>query len=448
MDYHITVCLAAHNEQSLLTPTLRSLARAAEHSARMALTVQLILTLDRSDIYTTAIAETFNYSAFANVHIVHVNYGDLGESRNAAIELANGAYIATADADDLISEAYFTNMYVLASSLRANEFVIFPNYLITFGSTTQIEHFARPTLTTFARLLTQHLFTSRIFAPTKLLQRVPYTSVKLPSGSYAYEDWHLTSSLYIRQIPFHIASQTVLFYRIHNASQMHKAQTTSVRDAPPQLLTLPEIYLAHGIHSSLRNLATYFTPTPTHHNISASDKTFLRTETEAAHNLEPLILPSSYSYKLAQSNLARGSIEAGIAHLHLCYTLGCRTYSTLIFLDATCIPYLSSLTSLLQNQLTLSPHISSTLLLPIDKPSLLALTNDIYNQISIYPLSLFHASLSQDLFHLALIRLIQAYGTEATLYFPASHILQSFLQRFLPALTNNPLRQCGDWGPE
>ena len=437
--------MAAHRERSLVIPTLLSIAEAAAACISKGITVELIITLDQSDPYTDSCIRAHDFSAFSNVQLLAVTFGDLGKSRNEAIHKANSAFIATADADDLVSESYFFHMYSLAVALSDERFVIYPSFLMTFGEDNHIEHFAEPNPATPLRLLTQHLYTSRLLAPTKLLRQVPYAPAGLNKGAYAYEDWHLTSELFSRKIPFYIAPNTILFYRVRKNSQMQLAQTTSIRDAAPQSLTTPLVYLSHCLHVPLAALLHAASTRADLYTLTKSESRYIRRATEMAHAIEPLISPTMYNYTHANSNLARGSLEVGIAHLHLCYTLGSRAFQTLIFLDAESREALLTLTSYFTAYANNPEHLSGILIILLDSSLESFFVEPCYDIISIYPLNLFYSSLSCDNQQLLLMRLIQAYGPTATLFFSKSHSAQTFLERFYAALDNNTIRRDSDW---
>lgn len=163
VTFDISVILNLHNEARYLKRTMLSLEEAMRYARQFDISTELVVVLDNADELTRAIAEKCDYSAFDAVQIIHVSNSSLGLSRNDGIAIARGEYIATADADDLVSFDFLQNMYMTArSSLRPA--IVFPEFLFGFGAKCYIWKFFDHEHIGSASLFDAHYYTSRVIS--------------------------------------------------------------------------------------------------------------------------------------------------------------------------------------------------------------------------------------------------------------------------------------------
>jgi glycosyltransferase involved in cell wall biosynthesis len=102
----LSVIITAHAEGILIHRTLTSVRRALAALTHDESDFEIIL---HADSPTSSTLEYINHhkdSTLKNVRIFTNSFGDLGASRNFAIKEAAGKYIATIDADDLMSKGW------------------------------------------------------------------------------------------------------------------------------------------------------------------------------------------------------------------------------------------------------------------------------------------------------------------------------------------------------
>jgi glycosyltransferase involved in cell wall biosynthesis len=85
--------------------------------------------LDNADQATSDIIKSYCCGLFVKIKTIEVENGSLGPSRNDGIEIADGKYILTADADDLMSFDAIYKSYITAES-HQRDCVVFPEFLM------------------------------------------------------------------------------------------------------------------------------------------------------------------------------------------------------------------------------------------------------------------------------------------------------------------------------
>jgi len=239
----VSIVLNVHREASYLQRTLLSLVEAVEYARqRSELTFELIVVLDNSDDRTRRWAEPQRFADFDAFKIIEVSNGSLGLSRNSGIAVANGKYVTTCDADDLISFNMFYELFDIAQK-HGGDVAVFPEYLLAFGDTSHLcKYFDSRFVPTLA-YFDYHPYISRVFIPTDYARAHPYKHAD-HRKDYAYEDWHFTSELVAAGIPLLVAPNTTLFYRQRAGSLLREANATSSRLVHPNRLLEPSRFIA------------------------------------------------------------------------------------------------------------------------------------------------------------------------------------------------------------
>lgn len=182
----ITVVLNAHREAELAWATMRSLLRSQACARAAGIHSEVLVVLDRSNDPTRAF-----FSAHAPVpwRFENTDYGDLGLARNHAAARARGRFIAFLDADDLFGESWLAFAFQAASE-DSRSVVWHPAINVYFGASQQIFLHADMDDPRFdvADLVSVNQWTALAFAPTELVQRVPYRAIDL-ANQIGYEDW-------------------------------------------------------------------------------------------------------------------------------------------------------------------------------------------------------------------------------------------------------------------
>ena len=131
MHPDVSVILNIHRESGYILRTLRSLDEAASFARHEGIHSELIVVLDRTDELTRNVTKSAICCGFETVRYVEADHGSLGLARNTGIAAANGKYVWTADADDLVSYNCIAAMHAMAEATPGS--VVFPEYLVAFG---------------------------------------------------------------------------------------------------------------------------------------------------------------------------------------------------------------------------------------------------------------------------------------------------------------------------
>jgi len=230
----LSVVVTAHSEGILAHRTLASVRRALAHFPAEQAT-EIILHIDNPTPETIEYVRTHKRSTLKDVRIFENSFGDLGSSRNYAVQQAKGKYVATIDADDLMSENWLyagvqylenTAELTVAHSEVTVEFEGADSLIIKHG---EIDHATDTLLSVYA-----NRWNSVIVAPRSLLLEEPYTP---NSPGYGYEDWNLNCRLIARGVHNVLIPQTAIFVRRKrsNSEWARQVQSMAVLRANPLL---------------------------------------------------------------------------------------------------------------------------------------------------------------------------------------------------------------------
>lgn len=207
---HISLVLNVHNEIHFLHRTMKSINSAVSYARQFGLRFELITVFDRSDNKTSALFEKLDKSDYYNFKSVFVDYGSLGLARQAGIDASAGDFVATCDADDLISYNMFSEMYSAAIQ-AAEKTIVIPEYVYEFGSKYGITKYFGSEHISPKLLFSSHPFVSRIFLRRSMFDSLNFGDVSGPI--FAYEDWKFNCEALVKGCQFKVAPRTVLYYR-------------------------------------------------------------------------------------------------------------------------------------------------------------------------------------------------------------------------------------------
>lgn len=234
-NFFISIIITAHAEGILIHRTLASVRRAISQLPDNYRPVELILHADSPTQETIDYIGGHKSSSLKDVAIYTNSFGDLGSSRNFAIKKAQGKYVATIDADDLMSLNWLNssldylesqNEPTVAHSEVTVEFEGANNLVLKHG---EIDHDTDTLLSVYA-----NRWNSVIVAPKELLLHNPYTP---NSPGYGYEDWDLNSRLIYSGVHNVLIPETAIFVRRkeNNSEWKRQAQSMAVPHANPLL---------------------------------------------------------------------------------------------------------------------------------------------------------------------------------------------------------------------
>jgi glycosyltransferase involved in cell wall biosynthesis len=231
----LSVIITAHAEGILIHRTLASVRRALAALTHEESNFEIILHADNPKAGTLDYIDEHKDSTLKDVRIFTNTFGDLGASRNFAIHEAQGKYVATIDADDLMSRDWLKKATeyleshdeaTIAHSEYTIEFEGADSLIIKHG---EIDYDTDTLLSVYA-----NRWNSVIVAPRELLLQYPYTP---NSPGYGYEDWNLNCRLIYARIHNILIPGTAIFVRrkLTNSEWARQIQSMSVLRANPLL---------------------------------------------------------------------------------------------------------------------------------------------------------------------------------------------------------------------
>ncbi|MFM0494279.1 glycosyltransferase family 2 protein [Paraburkholderia caledonica] len=187
-EYDITAVINGHAEGLIAQPSLCSLSKAVASARSSGLRVEPLAILDRPNPITLEVfAEYARIEPELRIEIVE--HGDLGFSRNSAVEKSRGKWIAFLDADDLWGADWLIRAHAAAEA-DPRKIVWHPEVCAYFGVTPYVFLHIDMEDPSFciADLGYTNLWTSLCFTAADLLRAVPYAGTDLKNG-IGYEDW-------------------------------------------------------------------------------------------------------------------------------------------------------------------------------------------------------------------------------------------------------------------
>lgn len=215
MKKTLSIIVAAHNEGLIAHKTMQSLERATNELSNNNISYEVIVTIDNGDEETH---QYFKSHDRPNTTVHQVNFGDLAASRNYGVSLSTGQYIATLDADDLISKNWLIDSLKLLQSTE-EKMILHTNFSINFGTQDIIwEKFNSRTKEEDAVIMTwANRWDSAVMAQREIFIEHPYAPNTEGFGS---EDWHFNSETLAANIPHKVTPETILFVRRKDVSEM------------------------------------------------------------------------------------------------------------------------------------------------------------------------------------------------------------------------------------
>jgi glycosyltransferase involved in cell wall biosynthesis len=212
----LSIIVAAHHEGLIAHKTILSLNRATKKLEQSNIDYEIIVTIDNGDNSTIEYFNRYNDNKYITVH--HVSFGDLSQSRNYGVSLSNGKYIATVDADDLVSENWFIEAIKILEKSK-DSVILHTQYSVNFGTQNIVwEKFDSRSKEEDALIMTwANRWDSAIMAPRHILEAFPYQP---NTEGYGSEDWHFNSNTIANDIAHKVVPQTVLFVRRKDVSEM------------------------------------------------------------------------------------------------------------------------------------------------------------------------------------------------------------------------------------
>lgn len=186
LDVDVSCVVIGHRESHVITPTIKSVLRSSRYANKCGVRTEVIVVLDNPDSDTE---EVINGLSDLPVDVHRVKFKDLSCSRNYAIGVCNGSYVAFVDGDDLWSKNWVIDSYMKAN--KENDCVLHPEYNVYFGAADQhVLHHVGMDESDFllSSIYRTNYWTALAFSSRKIFERYPYKENRIRDG-FGYEDW-------------------------------------------------------------------------------------------------------------------------------------------------------------------------------------------------------------------------------------------------------------------
>lgn len=210
----ISIIVNAHNENTLLHRTLKSIQQNIDKTHEINVNCEVIIVADKVDDFTKDYIENRSNTALTSLKpiVEYVNYGDLGESRNHGIKLARGEYVANFDGDDIWCDRWLAEAYAFIQDKE--RVVLHPQVVVSFGAKHNIWHVKSSTDPDFdpRSCVEDNWWTSCMFTRRSTFDEVKYRAT-LRARGFSFEDWLWNSETLARGIEHIVVPGTSWFYR-------------------------------------------------------------------------------------------------------------------------------------------------------------------------------------------------------------------------------------------
>lgn len=263
MSVDVAIVVTGHSEGFLAGRTLRAAQASARVATEAGISVHLLGVLDRATEETCEVFRRYCDS------ILEVNNGDLGRSRNAAVQATDAKFVCFCDADDLFGLTWVRDAYLQA--VKSGPAVFHPQFCVFFGDVSQTymrEHISSTSPAFNHDVLTQYnVWSALAFARREVFLETPYVAVEHGCG---YEDWQFNLDTLAQGIPHIAVDATLHWIRI-------KASASLCRDlaAANTALAPTKWYLAPRGSGAAQKMGSVYNPQ------------WLRKEALAANAIDP-----------------------------------------------------------------------------------------------------------------------------------------------------------------
>lgn len=219
----VSAVITFHREGLLAHKSLLSLGRCCAAAARAGISVEVVATLDRPDPETTRVVKAFQ-SAGKPDRLLHLDTGDLGLARNAAVAEAHGRRILICDGDDYLSANFIVRCTEALSNAGDNA-ILHPELVMTFEAEHALWWQIGSDAPDFdpACMLAMNPWNSCCFAARDIFLRTPYVRARPGESGFGFEDWHWNCETFALGHPHLIAANTVHYVRKKAAGSLNRA---------------------------------------------------------------------------------------------------------------------------------------------------------------------------------------------------------------------------------
>jgi len=207
----ISIILPCHNEGILVHRTINSIRKAIKHTISFypQLIFEIIISLDNPTPETNEYFKENNDKTFK---IYQCKFSDAGKNRNYAISQAKGEFIALIDADDLITDNWFTEAYIQAIDPKNPKTLFHPRWTVYFERENLIaKHIGSDESDFhFSNLIESNYWSALFFCKRSVFSDLAYEDTR---EGYAYEDWHFYCEALAKGYTVHVIDKTAYYIR-------------------------------------------------------------------------------------------------------------------------------------------------------------------------------------------------------------------------------------------
>jgi glycosyltransferase involved in cell wall biosynthesis len=185
-DIDVSCVVIGHREAHIITATIKSVLRSTRYANECGVRTEILVVLDSPDDDTREVIEGLRSLP---VVIHQVKFKDLSRSRNYAVGVAKGQYVAFVDGDDLWSKNWVVDSYMKGTQCR--DCVLHPEYNVYFGASDQhVLHHVGMDESDFilSSIYRTNYWTALAFSSREIFEKYPYKENKIKDG-FGYEDW-------------------------------------------------------------------------------------------------------------------------------------------------------------------------------------------------------------------------------------------------------------------
>jgi glycosyltransferase involved in cell wall biosynthesis len=185
--------------------------------------------LDACDDETQAILQEHPAFLNAQVNVLHVDFRDLGLSRNAGVKVTNGHAVAIFDGDDYYSKNWLVAAWNCLKQYGEKS-ILHPEFCITFGTYTAYAYHPdqKGELFSIPALFSSNLWTSWTFAMREVYLKNPYSVTRPFQTGFGYEDWHWNCETIALGYEHRVVPKTIGFYRRKRNSVVESSNALDV----------------------------------------------------------------------------------------------------------------------------------------------------------------------------------------------------------------------------
>lgn len=218
MGVDVSIIIPFHSEGELAAKTLVGLQRNLAAARRAALEVEVIAVLDSADSATRSCVESFAGRAVSLIHPVQVR--DLGQARNAGIEVCRGQMALMLDGDDFLCEEFIPKAWQFSRS--AGRAIWHPATVVTFGASRGLHFQQSSEIRGFRQscLLRANPWNACAMAPRELFAEIPYQRSDA-AAKIGFEDWQWNCETLANGIPHCIVPETAHFVRVKDRGSLN-----------------------------------------------------------------------------------------------------------------------------------------------------------------------------------------------------------------------------------